>query len=265
MILVAGIARTTSSKTRKAQGRAAGGRGPASSVVTSVLRQRATAAQGDEHERTRRKILKAAHALYSVRGYASVSMREVAKRIGFSAQAIYYYFPSKEAMFSALADEGLRLLEAQHPSEELADPLDNLRLPFLRYYDFSKSHPEYFTLLWMDPAAATSQQEPQLAMIMRMTEDVNRRLRRCIDLGLMPADLDFLRAGEILLSAVHGPAVIGLTGRPPALNLDTTVRALLDSAMLGLQHGLVRQPPAEEAPDTAQSDGQNPGTSSITD
>lgn len=204
------------------------------------------ASQGDEHERTRRRILKAAHTLYSVRGYASVSMREVAKRLGFSAQAIYYYFRSKEAMFSALADEGLRLLEAQHPSEELADPLDNLRLPFLRYYDFSKSHPEYFTLLWMDPAAATSQQAPQVALIMRMSEDVNHRLRRCVNLGLMPGDMDFLRAGEILLAAVHGPAVMGLTGRPPIPNLDATAHALLDSAILGLQQGLVRRQPGTD-------------------
>jgi AcrR family transcriptional regulator len=205
-----------------------------------MLKERMSADQGGYHDRTRRKILKVAHKLYTVAGYASVSMREVAKRMGFSAQAIYYYFPSKEAMFAGLADDGLRLLEAQHPSEELADSLDNLRLPYLRYYDFSKAHPEYFTLLWMDPAAATSQQEPQIAMIRRMSDDVDRRLRRCIAEGLMPADLDLESAGTVLLAAVHGPAVMGLTGRPPSRALDAVARQLLDAAILGLQAGLVR-------------------------
>ena len=70
-----------------------------------MLRERVAAAEGSYYDRTRRKILKVAHKLYTVAGYASVSMREVAKKMGFSAQAIYYYFPSKEAMFAALADE----------------------------------------------------------------------------------------------------------------------------------------------------------------
>lgn len=216
-------------------------------AVASMLRERMAADQQDSHERTRRKILKVAHKLYTTAGYASVSMREVAKRMGFSAQAIYYYFPSKEAMFAGLADEGLRLLEAQHPSEELADPLDNLRLPYLRYYDFSKSHPEYFTLLWMDPAAATSQQAPQLAMIGRMVDDVRKRLERCIAEGLIPADVDLGQAASMLLSAVHGPAVIGLTGRPPSESLDTIARDLLDAAILGLQSGIARRTGAEPA------------------
>ena len=168
-------------------------------------------------------------------------MREVAKGVGFSAQAIYYYYPSKEAMFAALADEGLRLLELQHPSEELADPIENLRLLYIRYYDFSKAHPEYFTLLWMDPAAAVSQQEPQLARIGRMVADTERRFKRCMDEGIFPAAVDLERAAGLLFSAVHGPAVLGLTGRPFTPELDLLASQLLDSAILALRSGAVCQ------------------------
>ncbi len=240
------VARAKRKNARKSSGK----QSPTAAVVATMLRARVAAAKGSYHDRIRRKILTVAHKLYTTAGYASVSMREVAKKMGFSAQAIYYYFPSKEAMFAALADEGLRLLEAQHPSEELADPIDNLLLPYVRYYDFSKSHPEYFTLLWMDPAAATSQGEPQIAMIQRMTDDVQRRLQRCIREGLFPQDLDGLRADSMLFSAVHGPAVMGLTGRPVSDALDTVMRNLLDSAVLGLRAGLIRknvEPPAHTA------------------
>ncbi len=229
---------------KKTRARSPESHAPVSSVVESLLRERAASSRARVHDRRRARILKAAHQLYSVAGYSSVSMREVAKKVGFSAQAIYYYFRSKEAMFAALADEGLRLLEAQHPSEELPDALDNLRLPYLRYYDFSKAHPEYFTLLWMDPAAATTQGPAQLAMIGRMSQDVWRRLERCVAEGLMPADLDPDRASSILFGAVHGPAVMGLTGRPPGSqqqDLDEVARGLLDSAILGLQAGLARK------------------------
>lgn len=213
----------------------------ASTVVVSLLKQRASAAKGKVHDRRRAKILRAAHRLYTVEGYPSVSMREVAKRVGFSAQAIYYYFPSKEAMFAALADEGLRLLEAQHPSEELPDTLDNLRLPYQRYYEFSKSHPEYFTLLWMDPAAATTQGEPQLALIGRMVHDVRQRLERCVREGLMPADIDYDLAQGVLFGAVHGPAVMGLTGRPGGGGYDVVARTALDAVIAGLRTGVARK------------------------
>ena len=227
---------------RKAAKKSPGKQSPTAAVIATMLRER-VAAEGSYHDRTRRKILKVAHKLYTTAGYASVSMREVAKKMGFTAQAIYYYFPSKEAMFAALADEGLRLLEAQHPSEELADPIDNLLLPYVRYYDFSQSHPEYFTLLWMDPAAATSQGEPQIAMIGRMAVDVQGRFDRCIREGLFPAELDTDLAGSMLFSAVHGPAVIGLTGRPPQDQPDVIMRHLLNAAVLAFRSGLVRRNP----------------------
>ena len=213
----------------------------ASTVVVSLLKQRATATKGRVHDRRRAKILRAAHRLYTVEGYPSVSMREVAKKVGFSAQAIYYYFPSKEAMFAALADEGLRLLEAQHPSEELPDTLDNLRLPYVRYYEFSKSHPEYFTLLWVDPTAATTQGEPQLALIGRMVRDVRLRLERCVREGLMPADIDYDLAQSVLFGAVHGPAVMGLTGRPGDGDYDLVARTALDAVIAGLRTGVARR------------------------
>ena len=226
---------------RKAAKKSPGKQSPTAAVIATMLRERVAAAEGSYHDRTRRQILKVAHKLYTTAGYASVSMREVAKKMGFTAQAIYYYFPSKEVMFAALADEGLRLLEAQHPSEELADPIDNLLLPYVRYYDFSQSHPEYFTLLWMEPAAATSQGEPQIAMISRMAEDVQGRFTRCIREGLFPAELDMDLAGSMLFSAVHGPAVIGLTGRPPQDQPDIVMRHLLNAAVLAFRSGLVRR------------------------
>ena len=43
-------------------------------------------------------------------GYQHVSIRKIAERIEYSPAAIYGYFPSKDDIFFALAEEGFRLM-----------------------------------------------------------------------------------------------------------------------------------------------------------
>src|SRR5229473_317816 len=100
----------------------------------------------ERHERDReavsRSILDAARELFVKEGYQNVSIRKIAERIEYSPAAIYSYFPSKDDIFFALADEGFRLLgdPAQSPRQlELRqlEPLDRLRALFWRLYEFS--------------------------------------------------------------------------------------------------------------------------------
>src|SRR5918992_3485010 len=68
--------------------------------------------QSRERDTVRRKILNAARTLFLTEGYANVSMRKIADQIEYSPGAIYSYFPSKEDIFFALAEEGLQFLRA---------------------------------------------------------------------------------------------------------------------------------------------------------
>jgi AcrR family transcriptional regulator len=216
-------------------------------VVAGSLREQNAKAREREIERTRAKILKTAYRLYAAGGYAAVSMRDLAKRLGCSAQALYHYYASKTALFEALADEGFRLLELQHPAEELPDPLDNLRLPFERYYEFSKAQPSYFMLLWVDPVAAVSTGDLRTQILRRMVVDVRRRVQRCVDEGIFPADLDTFFAHDLLIAAVHGPALARLTGRPQLRCVDELATKLLDAAIRALKAGAANKTPADSS------------------
>ena len=66
--------------------------------------------QERDRESVRRSILDAARELFVAEGYANVSIRKIAERIEYSPAAIYGYFPSKDDIFYALAEEGFRLL-----------------------------------------------------------------------------------------------------------------------------------------------------------
>src|SRR5262245_59315999 len=109
------------------------------------------ARQERAREATRRAILDAALELFVTEGYAHVSIRNIAARIEYSPGAIYSYFPSKDDIFLALAEEGFRLLGASHLEQpETGDPLNDLAACACQLYDFSKRHPEYFALVFLD-------------------------------------------------------------------------------------------------------------------
>jgi Transcriptional regulator len=88
--------------------------------------------QERDREAVHRSILDAARELFVTEGFQNVSIRKIAERIEYSPAAIYGYFPSKDDIFFALAEEGLRLLGdpsavRQDPNLNDAAPLDRVR------------------------------------------------------------------------------------------------------------------------------------------
>lgn len=61
---------------------------------------------------TRDRLLAAALASYAGRGYEATSLDAVADGVGVRKQTLLYYFPSKEALLSAVIDTGVAELSA---------------------------------------------------------------------------------------------------------------------------------------------------------
>src|ERR1700674_5783714 len=103
--------------------------------------------QERDREAVQRAILDAARDLFVDEGYQNVSIRKIAERIEYSPAAIYGYFPSKDDIFFALAEEGFRLLSRLIPAPparpDLA-PLDRVRDVLWQMFEFSRQHPQYF-------------------------------------------------------------------------------------------------------------------------
>ena len=104
--------------------------------------------QEREREAVSRAILDAARDLFVAEGYQNVSIRKIAERIEYSPAAIYSYFPSKDDIFFALAEEGFRLLfDAECPERAAAAgrtrtirSMPSARA-FWHFYQFSRKHP----------------------------------------------------------------------------------------------------------------------------
>ena len=66
------------------------------------------AAEGERRE----QILRAADHLFGRRGYAAVSLGDVAAAVGVSKAALYHHFPSKAALYAAVMSRTLGLIAA---------------------------------------------------------------------------------------------------------------------------------------------------------
>jgi len=62
---------------------------------------------------SREAILAAARSAAQAHGYSGLNFRDLAEGVGIKSASIYYYFPSKEAIVAALADNELQHFKAR--------------------------------------------------------------------------------------------------------------------------------------------------------
>ncbi len=196
--------------------------------------------QEREREAVGRAILDAARDLFVAEGYQNVSIRKIAERIEYSPAAIYSYFPSKDDIFFALAEEGFRILMTPDPRcAEQTDPIEAIRSAFWRVYEFSRSHPQYFALMFVDRnVPRISKHWERFGFVREMRLQVGARIQAAIDAGLFPAGTQADAVFRILLTAIHGAAVGQLTARSaPGEDVDALARDTLEAALTGLRTG----------------------------
>ena len=61
----------------------------------------------------RKHVLEAAAGLFVEKGYHATSMRDIAKYTGMLPGSLYYHFPSKEALLTAVFEEGVQRISDQ--------------------------------------------------------------------------------------------------------------------------------------------------------
>lgn len=101
-------------------------------------------------EQLQRRIVDAALLVFRRDGYRSVSLRAIARELGWTPAALYRYFPSKDALISAIRAEGFRRMEdaLRSAQERGSDPLDRVGRAMHAYLRFAMEEPEVFQLMY---------------------------------------------------------------------------------------------------------------------
>jgi AcrR family transcriptional regulator len=204
--------------------------------------------QERDREAVRRSILDAARELFVSEGFQHVSIRKIAERIEYSPAAIYGYFPSKDDIFFALAEEGFRLLGdpaalRRDPALQNAPPLERVRAVFWRLYEFSRDQPQYFALIFVDRSVPRISREYERFAFARSRKlHILEALQSCIDAGALPKGLNTSVAMRALMVGIVGVAVLRLSDRlGPEENAELLAADVLNLTIAGLQSDVALQ------------------------
>src|SRR5688572_8401512 len=198
--------------------------------------------QDRERQAVTASILTAARDLFEAEGYQSVSIRKIAERIEYSPAAIYSYFPSKDDIFLALAEEGFHRLDerVRAAGADQSSSLDLVRARWWAFYEFSQEQPAYFQLLFVDRSVPRITQEWEgFEFLQQMLNNAVSAIQRAIDAGSFPKTLSPNAAMHMLWASLIGPAVVGIRHRlASGEDYDALARDVLNATIAGLRAGV---------------------------
>lgn len=165
-------------------------------------------------ESQRQAIIEVAFQLIAKGGFENLRTREVATRVGINNATLHYYFPTKEDLIQAVAEE---VHNHFFPSPELqapCSPLDDLRADFTEMQRRLQEKPEIYLLLtelflrsFRDPALRRLMQERDQQWQIHIESYLNRGKQ----LSQFRQDLDVHAAASALLALFQGSALQSLT------------------------------------------------------
>ena len=118
--------------------------------------------QLEERKMRQERILLGALTVFKAKGLEGATMDEIANESGFGKATLYYYFKSKEEVFSAILKEGWE--EIWHSLEPIIAEQDSPRRTFvnvlIKIAENAQSRPGLFEFLFNVPKAIKLDEQP---------------------------------------------------------------------------------------------------------
>jgi AcrR family transcriptional regulator len=190
----------------------------------------------------REEILAAAKRLFLTEGYERATIRKIAAAVGVTSGALYLYFPDKDAILRAIAEDtfGALLARLQDVWAANAEPLERLRAGMHAYVQFGLAHPDEYRLTFLSKMMAeavpgrSAACPPEIEAADRSFEVLLNEASGLIEAGQF-RDMDPVTAAEALWACMHGVTALLLDHldhlETPPERLASTV---IDLALLGL-------------------------------
>jgi AcrR family transcriptional regulator len=194
-------------------------------------------ADGDD---TKARLLTEARDLYLEEGFARFSLREVARRVGVSAAAVYRHYDGKEALLRAVCSAGFRIFSS-YLLRALAGatPSERMALCAEQYLRFGLENPRDYRVIFMgmveEFAAVSSVGKPiEGEQTFQFLVD---RVRECMQARVLRED-DPHTVATIIWAQVHGLVSLRLSGHLARIGTDAEFARFYERATTSLLAGL---------------------------
>ncbi|MEM6769605.1 MAG: TetR/AcrR family transcriptional regulator [Bacteroidota bacterium] len=178
----------------------------------------------------RNRVIAAATELFHEESYDAVSMRKIAKKVGYSVGTLYLYYKDKDELFLAVQGEAFRQgFEYIQQLPETEDPLEKLKALGERYVRFGMENPDLYRLMFMmeRPMQALPEDMGWNSGIL-LHNLLTSLVAECITAGRIHAN-DPDRLSFALWSFVHGMVSLRIAHR-----LDIYNGEFLDCPLCGI-------------------------------
>lgn len=175
-------------------------------------------------EGTKARLLTEARDLYLEAGFARFSLREVARRVGVSAPAVYRHYDSKEALLGEVCAAGFRQF-GSYLLRALSEPTPRARLVRSGelYYRFGMENPRDYRVIFMGDAEPFMPKEDSKSSDATFQFLIDR-VRECMQARVLRKG-DEAEVATIIWAHVHGLVSLRLTGHlSPAGDDDAFAR-----------------------------------------
>jgi AcrR family transcriptional regulator len=170
------------------------------------------AATGGEH--TKARLLSEARDLYLEQGFAHLSLREVARRAGVSAAAVYRHYDGKEALLGEVCAAGLQIFYS-YLVRALGETTPRARMTASaeQYLRFGLENPRDYRVLFM--GAAEDFAKPRAQSAPRKADPTFQflvdRVRECMQARVL-REGEAVEVAAVIWAFVHGLVSLRLSG-----------------------------------------------------
>lgn len=185
-------------------------------------------------QRRQEQILGAATRIFARRGYPATDLQQVADAIGAGKGTLYRYFPTKETLFLAALERGIRRLgrQVQDSLQGLEDPLEKIAAAAGAYLDYFSRNPDTLELMAQERAVFKGRKPTYFAHLEAGIGPWRELLKRLMVQGRvrkMPVE----RILDVVGDAIYGTIVTDyFAGRRRSPRVQT--RDLLDVVFHGI-------------------------------
>lgn len=163
--------------------------------------------EGHSQQPLRNLILDTARKLFAEQGYAKVSMRYLAKRIGYSPTTIYHHFRDKKELFLCLTEEIYRdfLKVTNEIIDHEQNPKEALRAVLYTFVDMGITNPNAYRIGFMMETDLKPTHKSHFSgnpLGRTMYERINDCVRKCMS---NPEDDEAVKlTSHAVVAASHG-------------------------------------------------------------